>query len=201
MKNLKINIQHNSKEPLVERSSEPPKKKQRHWPLRVLWDKPYCYCNVFDPQKFYVGCYVVKEDHIEKNICHRCKPNLANERKLTAKDCKTIKKLVQQLFDNRSSILFQQPVDPNVVPNYYKVIKQPMDLSTVQRKVNNDKYIRLSKLIDNVMQIFENCRVFYQTNNTSINKSIRSSARNLEAFFSMTLFQLRQPYYDSWKCY
>ena len=27
---------------------------------------------------------------------------------------------------NRSSIPFQQPVDPNEVPNYYKVIKEPM---------------------------------------------------------------------------
>ena len=192
--------QHSLNEPL-ERSSEPPKKKQRrgkavptennYLPASVKWDKPYCTCKVFYPQKFYVGCYVVEPDHIEKNVCHRCKPNLATERKLTAKDCKEIKKLVQQLLVNRNSILFQQPVDPNVVPNYYKVIKRQMDLSTVQRKVNNGKYTRLSELIDDVMQIFENCRVFYQSDNTSINKSIRLSARNLEGFFSLALFQLQ----------
>ena len=192
--------QHSLNEPL-ERSSEPPKKKQRrgeaiptennYFPAPVKWDKPYCTCKVFYPQKFYVGCYVVEPDHIEKNVCHRCKPNLATERKLTAKDCKEIKKLVQQLLANRNSILFQQPVDPNVVPNYYKVIKRQMDLSTVQRKVNNGKYTRLSELIDDVMQIFENCRVFYQSDNTSINKSIRLSARNLEGFFSLALFQLQ----------
>ena len=192
--------QHSLNEPL-ERSSEPPKKKQRrgeaiptennYLPASVKWDKPYCTCKVFYPQKFYVGCYVVEPDHIEKNVCHRCKPNLATERKLTAKDCKEIKKLVQQLLANRNSILFQQPVDPNVVPNYYKVIKRQMDLSTVQRKVNNGKYTRLSELIDDVMQIFENCRVFYQSDNTSINKSIRLSARNLEGFFSLALFQLQ----------
>ena len=192
--------QHSLNEPL-ERSSEPPKKKQRrgeaiptennYLPASVKWDKPYCTCKVFYPQKFYVGCYVVEPDHIEKNVCHRCKPNLATERKLTAKDCKEIKKLVQQLLANRNSILFQHSVDPNVVPNYYKVIKRQMDLSTVQRKVNNGKYTRLSELIDDVMQIFENCRVFYQSDNTSINKSIRLSARNLEGFFSLALFQLQ----------
>ena len=114
---------------------------------------------------------------------------------------------------NRSSIPFQQPVDPNEVPNYYKVIKEPMgkiffvkffllmnfsfadmriffslaDLSSVERKVNNGQYTKLCEFIGDVMRIFENCRFFNQPNT-----SIMKSAQSLEAFFSQKLSQLRE---------
>lgn len=119
---------------------------------------------------------------------------------------------------NRSSIPFQQPVDPNEVPNYYKVIKEPMgkiffveffywwifllltwdffclaDLSSVERKVNNGQYTKLCEFIGDVMRIFENCRFFNQPNT-----SIMKSAQSLEAFFSQKLSQLREKVAASW---
>jgi len=166
----------------------------------------YCICRQpYDETQFYIGCENCSDwfhgrcvgilqceaDRIEEYICPRCDPNsklnVPNQKKLTAKDCEAIKRLVKQLLANRSSIPFQQPVDPNEVPNYYKVIKEPMDLSSVERKVNNGQYTKLCEFIGDVMRIFENCRFFNQPNT-----SIMKSAQSLEAFFSQKLSQLRE---------
>jgi len=138
-----------------------------------------------------VGILQCEADRIEEYICPRCDPNsklnVPNQKKLTAEDCEAIKRLVKQLLANRSSVPFQQPVDPNEVPNYYKVIKEPMDLSSVEKKVNNGQYTKLCEFIGDVMRIFENCRFFNQPNT-----SIMKSAQTLETFFSQKLSQLRE---------
>jgi len=165
----------------------------------------YCICQQpYDETQFYIGCEKCSDwfhgrcvgilqseaDQIDEYICPRCAPqshlNLPNQKQLTADDYEVIKKLVKQLWANRSSNPFHEPVDPSEAPNYYKVVKEPMDLSTVDKKVNNGDYQKLCEFIGDVMRIFENCRFFNQPNS-----SIMKSAENLESFFSQKLSHLR----------
>merc|ERR1719189_3465799 len=165
----------------------------------------YCICQQpYDETQFYIGCENCSDwfhgrcvgilqseaDHIDEYLCPRCDPhsklNVPSQKELTPDDYEVIKKLVKQLWANRSSVPFQQPVNPDEVPNYYKVVKEPMDLSTVEKKVNNGDYQKLCEFVGDVMRIFENCRFFNQPNS-----SIMKSAENLESFFSQKLSRLR----------
>ncbi len=53
-----------------------------------------------------------------------------------------ISKILQKLKIARCSWPFRLPVDPisQGVPNYLQIIKQPMDLQTIERKFKNRAY-------------------------------------------------------------
>ncbi len=97
-----------------------------------------------------VGILQSEADHIDEYLCPNCDPNsklnTPNQRQLRPDDLEMIRKLIKQLVVSnlsnvivkpevnftihfqaqRSSAAFQHPVDPKEVPNYYKVIKEPM---------------------------------------------------------------------------
>jgi flagellar biosynthesis/type III secretory pathway chaperone len=61
------------------------------------------------------------------------------------------------------------------------------DLQTIEDRVNQQYYSKLSEFVGDVMRIFENCRFFNQPNS-----AILKSAIALEAFFAQKLSALRQ---------
>ena len=54
---------------------------------------------------------------------------------------------------------FYQPVDVKALGlhDYYEVIKKPMDLSTIQKNIDNDIYKTKDEFADDVRLIFSNC--------------------------------------------
>ena len=61
------------------------------------------------------------------------------------------------------------------------------DLQTIEERVTERKYTKLSEFVGDVMRIFENCRFFKQPNS-----QITKSAVALESFFSQKLALLRE---------
>jgi len=63
-----------------------------------------------------------------------------------------------QMFMN----VFMQPVDPIAlqIPQYTSIIKHPMDISTVQRKMEQGAYTTASKFATDMKLIYENCLKF-----------------------------------------
>ncbi|KAF7947344.1 uncharacterized protein EAE97_004593 [Botrytis byssoidea] len=57
---------------------------------------------------------------------------------------------------------FMDPVDPVAlqIPNYFTVIKSPMDISTVSEKLQNGAYTRAKEFEQDVKLIFHNCYKF-----------------------------------------
>ncbi|KAJ1825865.1 histone acetyltransferase [Coemansia sp. RSA 2599] len=53
---------------------------------------------------------------------------------------------------------FQKPVDQNEVPDYYVVVKEPMDLMTLEANVDENKYPTLESFIEDTRKIFVNCK-------------------------------------------
>ncbi|EEP78473.1 histone acetyltransferase GCN5 [Uncinocarpus reesii 1704] len=51
-------------------------------------------------------------------------------------------------------------VDKDEVPDYYKVITSPMDLSTVEEKLERDDYAAPKELVHDLKLIFSNCRQY-----------------------------------------
>ncbi|CAG8468000.1 9557_t:CDS:10 [Paraglomus occultum] len=68
--------------------------------------------------------------------------------------------LLDELKKHNSSWPFQKPVDPEEVPDYYTVITNPMDLSTIDRKIKANNYKTVKDFEDDVRKIFKNCRVY-----------------------------------------
>lgn len=57
---------------------------------------------------------------------------------------------------------FLYPVDPVAlnIPTYFTIVKKPMDLSTVQKKLDEGAYTHASDFDKDVNQIFKNCELF-----------------------------------------
>jgi len=79
------------------------------------------------------------------------------------KDLNTIyKKVVSELWENEESAPFREPVDHKTLGlfDYPMMIKTPMDLSTIKKKLKSNKYRKNQDFIDDVQLIWENCKKY-----------------------------------------
>ena len=53
-----------------------------------------------------------------------------------------------------------KPVDMKKVPDYYDIIKQPMDLEQIQKKLNSGTYKTSESFKRDLQKIFENARTY-----------------------------------------
>lgn len=94
--------------------------------------------------------------------------------------------LMSELTNHPLAWPFAVPVNKEEVGDYYEVIKEPMDLSTMELKLENDKYESFDQFLYDCRLIFNNCRSYnaetttYYKNATKLekflNKKIRESA-------------------------
>lgn len=66
--------------------------------------------------------------------------------------------IVVQMKAVENSWPFHQPVNKKFVKDYYEVIKHPMDLSTLQKKVQSHKYQTREQFLDDVELLYHNSR-------------------------------------------
>ncbi|XP_070770351.1 bromodomain adjacent to zinc finger domain protein 2B [Enoplosus armatus] len=83
----------------------------------------------------------------------------------TAKDNNTnglamCRVLLAELEAHQDAWPFLTPVNHKAVPGYRKVIKKPMDFSTIREKLTNNQYLNLETFIIDVNLVFENCEKF-----------------------------------------
>ncbi|XP_035693487.1 SWR1 complex bromodomain subunit bdf1-like [Branchiostoma floridae] len=52
---------------------------------------------------------------------------------------------------------FIHPVDPAVAPDYYNIIKQPMDFSTIKKKLEGGQYNSMEEFHSDMQLIKSNC--------------------------------------------
>ncbi|CCE82026.1 Piso0_002719 [Millerozyma farinosa CBS 7064] len=85
--------------------------------------------------------------------------------------------LLAELMNHPSAWPFATPVNKDEVGDYYDVIKEPMDLSTMESKLENDKYESFDQFLYDARLIFNNCRS-YNAESTTYYKN----ANKLEKF-------------------
>ncbi|RSL40915.1 Histone acetyltransferase gcn5, partial [Fusarium floridanum] len=64
------------------------------------------------------------------------------------------------LQKHKSSWPFLQPVSKDDVADYYETIKEPMDLGTMEARLEAKQYMAPEDFIKDAQLIFENCRRF-----------------------------------------
>ncbi|KAG1398708.1 hypothetical protein G6F60_008201 [Rhizopus arrhizus] len=103
---------------------------------------------------------------------------------LTKDQSKYCSAILKTLKKHRDAGPFLDPVDPIRlnIPDYFQVIKQPMDLSTVDQKLQKNQYNSVQEFVADVRRIFQNCIQYNGTGST-----IAVLCRNLEAAFEKCL--------------
>lgn len=165
----------------------------------------YCLCRQpYDESQFYICCdrcqdwfhgrcvgvLQTESESIDEYKCPNCEPqgafNYANMRTLSTRDYDELRKLLRQLQTHKSSWPFREPVKEKDVPDYYQIIKDPMDLRLIETKITERRYQRLLEFIGDVTKIFDNCR-YYNAKESNIARC----ATSLESFFMPRLKTLR----------
>ncbi|KAI9206220.1 uncharacterized protein BJ171DRAFT_43394 [Polychytrium aggregatum] len=96
-----------------------------------------------------------------------------------------LKKLVMELEGHAQAWPFLEPVQG--VPDYYEVIKEPMDLRTLSEQVEGDHYSSLEVFINDVNKIFDNCKMYNNEGTTYYKCAVR-----LEKWFRDKIKQIER---------
>uniref|UniRef100_A0A8C7TUS9 Bromodomain adjacent to zinc finger domain 2B n=1 Tax=Oncorhynchus mykiss TaxID=8022 RepID=A0A8C7TUS9_ONCMY len=102
------------------------------------------------------------------------------------KDLNLCRVLLAELEVHQDAWPFLNPVNPKSVPGYKKVIRKPMDFSTIREKLVNSQYIipflfmylNLETFIIDVNLVFDNCEKFNEDNS-----DIGRAGHNMRSFF------------------
>jgi len=97
-----------------------------------------------------------------------------------------LRKLVTSLRAHRHSWPFLEPVNASEVPDYYIVIKEPIDLQTIASRIDYRQYACFDDFVKDITKMFDNCR-YYNAPNTPFYRC----ADQLEAFFVEKLKSLK----------
>ncbi|KAG5456497.1 MAG: Bromodomain-containing protein, partial [Olpidium bornovanus] len=97
--------------------------------------------------------------------------------------------VVRNLKRNKKAHPFLEPVDPIKlnIPHYHTIVKQPMDLGTVEQKLANNGYADVEAFCADVRQIFQNCYLFngrespYSAMAAALEKAFENQIKRLPA--------------------
>ncbi|XP_039564098.1 transcription intermediary factor 1-alpha [Passer montanus] len=101
-------------------------------------------------------------------------------------DRRKCERLLLYLYCHEMSPAFQDPVPPTV-PDYYKIIKKPMDLSTIKKRleVTNSFYNKPEDFVADFRLIFQNCAEFNEPDS-----EVADAGMKLESYFEDLLRNL-----------
>ncbi|XP_077589921.1 nucleosome-remodeling factor subunit BPTF [Stigmatopora nigra] len=160
----------------------------------------YCICRTpYDESQFYIGCdrcqnwyhgrcvgiLQSEANHIDVYVCPQCQSTedaMTVLTPLTDKDYDGLKRILRSLQSHKMAWPFLEPVDAHDAPDYYRVIKEPMDFSTMESRLQKRHYRKLTEFVADVTKIFDNCR-YYNPNDTPFFQC----AEVLEGFFVQKL--------------
>ena len=75
---------------------------------------------------------------------------------------KQAKKLLTLLWKYKDSEIFHKPVNPieQGVPNYFNIVKNPMDFSLIKKKLREYQYTNFKEFCKDMDLVFNNCFLF-----------------------------------------
>uniref|UniRef100_A0A671W1E9 E3 ubiquitin-protein ligase TRIM33 n=1 Tax=Sparus aurata TaxID=8175 RepID=A0A671W1E9_SPAAU len=126
------------------------------------------------PKVFHMKCHVPTIKILPKGdfLCTFCRSlnspeleycedsrKIIGEQSLSPEDQRRCERLLLNIFCHELSVGFRKPV-PSSVPNYYKIIKQPMDLKRVKKRLqlrSSQYYQSVQDFVSDMRLIFKNC--------------------------------------------
>ena len=113
--------------------------------------------NIFKKEHEDIYKYLVDEKEREK-----LKENADNSLLYFDTWEKQAKKLINMLWKVKGAYLFHKPVDPIElgIPDYFQIIKNPMDFSTIKKKLTNNLYTNFKQFTEDIKLTFDNCYLY-----------------------------------------
>ncbi|CAJ1055355.1 E3 ubiquitin-protein ligase TRIM33 isoform X3 [Xyrichtys novacula] len=126
------------------------------------------------PKVFHMKCHVPTIKIFPKGdfLCTFCRSlqtpeieycddsrKITGEQSLNPEDQRKCERVLLHIFCHELSVGFREPV-PSSVPNYYKIIKQPMDLKKVKKKLqlrSSQYYQSIQDFVSDMRLVFKNC--------------------------------------------
>lgn len=70
--------------------------------------------------------------------------------------------MITTLGRNNSAWIFQEPVNVQTlkIPDYYTIVKNPMDFGTIKQKLKEQRYSNISEFMDDMELVFYNCKIY-----------------------------------------
>ncbi|KAJ8253343.1 hypothetical protein GJAV_G00211890 [Gymnothorax javanicus] len=102
-----------------------------------------------------------------------------------AKDLAACSVVLSEMEGHQDAWPFLTPVNPKSVPGYKKVIKKPMDFSTIREKLNSNQYQNLETFVADVNLVFDNCEKFNEDDS-----DIGRAGHNMRKFFEQRQTEL-----------
>ncbi|KAF5093597.1 hypothetical protein D0Z03_002348 [Geotrichum reessii] len=99
-----------------------------------------------------------------------------------------MQQLLSDMQNHPSAWPFAQPVNRDEVQDYYEVIKEPMDLSTMEQRLEADAYTSVEQFLYDARLIFNNCRSYnnetttYYKNATKLEKFLYQKIRDIPEY-------------------
>ncbi|XP_039005681.1 histone acetyltransferase GCN5-like isoform X2 [Hibiscus syriacus] len=83
--------------------------------------------------------------------------NTTNQKHLTG----FMRSLLKSMHDHADAWPFKEPVDARDVPDYYDIIRDPMDLKTMSKRVDSEQYyVTLEMFVADAKRMFANARTY-----------------------------------------
>lgn len=81
---------------------------------------------------------------------------------MTPAEKKWCSQTIKSLKKHKRAIAFLEPVDPIQfnIPDYFDIIKSPMDFGTIERKLKADQYPNVAAFKSDVQLVFDNCYLY-----------------------------------------
>ncbi len=70
--------------------------------------------------------------------------------------------MIRNMKKRKDAFIFLNPVDPVAlnIPTYFTVIKNPMDISTIEKKIQSNSYLSVVEVFKDFDLMFDNCYTF-----------------------------------------
>ncbi|CAG0886705.1 unnamed protein product, partial [Cyprideis torosa] len=137
-----------------------------------------------------VGILPCEGDMIEEYFCPKCRPGDPRHTATTMSLNQQSYELLRQFYEdvkhhNAARPFFDLP-DESQHPNYYRLIKEPMDLQLIDMRIRQKQYRTLRDFIGDLNKIFSNARVYF-----AVGSEVSSNATALEGYVVSKLKSLR----------
>jgi bromodomain-containing factor 1 len=111
-------------------------------------------------------------------------PTYDQTKKIAPNQQKFLAALLRQVKKAKDASAFLTPVDPIKlnIPRYFEVVSRPMDISTIEKKLNGGQYPVVQALVDDFNLMIENTVIFNGPDNI-----VTKMGRNIQATFEKGL--------------
>lgn len=188
-------------QPESEKRAEPEEDPNEDW-CAVCQNGGELLCCDKCPKVFHLACHIptLNESPSGEWFCSFCRDLVSPEmeydcdskdapisEKFPPVDRRKCERLLLRLFCNDFSTDFQQPASPSETRRYKELIKTPMDLSIVKRKLeskskDSESYVSPESFVEDVRLIFFNCAKYYKPTS-----EVGSAGLYLEDYFEEQL--------------